>query len=515
MLQPTMAGAQTANTNVVAYYEALPNEAVQNQQVTFDATGTYQYADAASRTKQPETALSYSWDFGDGSKATGKTVQHAYPKIGRYETKLTVKGAGGSTDTMSIPVEVIGSTFLGPVLDAIPAPDASDGNFDLKWNFENTREGFRHFRVEESFDFRNLFSDDAEKLDNWTASQGTGAPSWQPSDSPTQKFRGNMRRSGARSFWVGQSPPFAPPVTSTNSYLTLKSPITIPAEGDPELQYWSLFQNEGDDQGRLEVALTTGSTPADQLQWEAVDVIQATNTALGGSDPAVCDPSNPDTLAEGFASRRADLTPFKGKQILIRFNYALGAENRAASQPCGWYVDDISMYTGTWNVVGESSQPRFQVRNRPNLLWAYRVKGVYTDGVATAASNVEMANVTSGKNLPQAELLRCLKVLGNHILGSVEKDVLSGTSLDDVLCAFAGSDKIKGLTGNDTVFAGSGKDVLRGGPGNDLLLGEKGKDKLYGQSGKDRLKGGKKPDLLNGGKGKDKCAGRKDTEKSC
>ena len=67
MLQPEMAGAQTSNTDPVAYYEALPNEALVNQAVNFDATGTYQYSNVATRTMEPDSALSYAWDFGDGS----------------------------------------------------------------------------------------------------------------------------------------------------------------------------------------------------------------------------------------------------------------------------------------------------------------------------------------------------------------------------------------------------------------------------------------------------------------
>ena len=511
MLQPTMAGTQTANTNVVAYYEALPNEAIQNQEVTFDAAGTYQYSNAAARTKQPDSALTYSWDFGDGTTGTGKLVKHAYAEIGRYQTKLTVTGAGGSTDTMTIPVEVVGSSFLGPVLDAIPAPDAADGNFDLNWDFEGTTDGLRHFRVEESFDFRSLLTDPAEDINaNWKPeTPEAGIQPWQHSDSSAQKFFGNARRSGARSFWTGFSAPFGPPAPAAapgKSILTLKTPISIPNEGDQELSYWSFFRNESDDSAQVQVAQTDGTTPPDQLQWDTVDEITDTvNTCVGTS---------PSTAAT-FTNRRVDLGGYAGKKVLVRFVYISGPSNPALSQPCGWYVDDISIYTGSWNAVAETSQQKYQVRNRPNLLWAYRVKGVYNDGVATAASNVETADVTSGQALPQGELLRCLKFPGNHILGSLKKDVLTGTPGDDVLCAFAGSDKIRGAGGDDVALASGGKDRVRGGKGNDLLLGEKANDRLYGQAGKDRLKGGKGEDRLNGGKGRDRCAGNKDTERSC
>jgi PKD repeat protein len=112
MLQPEMAGAQTRNADVVAYYEALPNEAFVNENVTFDASETYQYADPTTRELVPEGELTYTWNFGDGNTVTGtgpafKVVQHPYTTAGTYQSTLTVTGRGGSSDTMTIPVVVI------------------------------------------------------------------------------------------------------------------------------------------------------------------------------------------------------------------------------------------------------------------------------------------------------------------------------------------------------------------------------------------------------------------------
>jgi hypothetical protein len=214
---------------------------------------------------------------------------------------------------------------------------------------------------------------------------------WQSSDSGTPKLRGNQARSGQRSFWTGLSPnDFNPGVQGATSILTLNAPIAVPAGGDPQLAYWSVFQNEGDDQGRVEVALTDGTTTGD---WMAVDVIQATNTALGQTDPQICDPSNPETLSRGFENRHASLAAFAGKVLFVRFVYLLGAENRTASQPCGWYVDDVSLQNGTFAEIGTTAAQTFDVRNRLNATYGYRVVGVYTDGVATAPSNVETATV--------------------------------------------------------------------------------------------------------------------------
>ena len=509
MLQPEMAGAQTATTAPVAYYEALPNEAIVNQGVTFDATGTYQYANVATRVKEPESALGYEWEFGDGSTGTGKTLQHSYDEVGRYTTKLTVTGAGGQTDTMSIPVEVIGSNFVGPVLEAIPPAEAEDGNFGLTWAFEGDTDGFDRFGIEESRDYRSLLTDGAEDITlNWNVEPPTGGiEPWQHSDSGTEKFFGNAFHSEPRSFWTGYPPPFPQQPSPGTSVLTLKNPITIPAQGDAELSYWSFFRNESDDSAQVQVALTTGSTPADQLDWNTVDSFQdATNTCVGTSP----------SVATDFENRRIDVSQFKGKQILVRFVYISGPTNPALSQPCGWYVDDISLFHGTWNQIGTSKEKSFTVTDRPNGTLGYRVKGIYNDGVATQASNVEVAEVTKSKSLPNAELARCLKAAGNPIIGSAGKDRLTGTNGKDVLCGFGGKDRFNGKGGNDIIFAGGGNDVARGSGGNDVIRGEKGKDTLVGGKVNDRLKGGKQADILKGGPGKDKCGNKaEDTRRQC
>jgi PKD repeat protein/Zn-dependent M28 family amino/carboxypeptidase len=401
MLQPEMAGAQTSSTAVVAYYEALPNEALQNQNVTFDASETYQYADPTTQALVPQSELTYTWDFGDGTTGTGRVVEHAYANIGRYTTRLTVTGRGGSMDSMTVPVNIIGSNFVGPVLDAIPPADARDGTFALNWDFTATRDGFSHFRIDESKNILRLFSEDAEAAPTvkWVVSVAPASSTtqpWQESDSATLKFRtDNPHRSGAQSYWTGVSPQdFNPGPANVNSILTMKTPVTIPTiiGGDPELSFFSLFQSEGDDQGRVEIAQV--DTLGNVGEFQAIDVQQAVNVAVGQEDPLVCDPSRPDeVLAQGFTARRISLAPYEGKTVLIRFVYFLGAENRVLSQPCGWFIDDIQMTTGTWSPIGTSTTETFQVTGRKNGQFGYRVLGVYTDNVSTAPSNAEIVFV--------------------------------------------------------------------------------------------------------------------------
>ncbi|MDQ3995422.1 MAG: M28 family peptidase, partial [Gemmatimonadota bacterium] len=113
MLQHDQGGAQATNRDVVAYYEALPNEAFRHEPVKFDASGSYQYAASGSRERVSEDDLEFRWDFGDGSgPAYGKVVQHAYTGIGVFQSKLTVENVKtGAKDTMSLPITVENSSL--------------------------------------------------------------------------------------------------------------------------------------------------------------------------------------------------------------------------------------------------------------------------------------------------------------------------------------------------------------------------------------------------------------------
>jgi len=398
MLQPEMGGGQTANGDVVAYYEALPNEALTDQAVRFDASGTYQYADPATRAKVPADQLEYTWDFGDGTTGTGREVSHAYAQIGVYRSRLTVRNtATGQTDTVAVPITVEGSNFTAPVLKK-PAAEDEDGTFPLAWTFDKaTRKGFERYRVEESTDYTVAFREDAEAPveTRWAVAKPTNsamAP-WQRSDSSTRKVRGNQAAEGKTSYWAGFATENIPPaqvVQQGVSQMTLKERFLVP-KGGGTLSFASIYQMEGDDRGVVEIAAAEAPE-----QFQQVLALFPTNTAAGQQDPKTCDPSNPETFTGGFERESVDIGQYAGQEIILRFKLVSGAENRALSQPCGWYVDDISVAGGTFQFVGESLEEKFEVRNRTAGTYAYRVRGVYADGVRTAASNVETVKVTKG-----------------------------------------------------------------------------------------------------------------------
>ncbi|CAM5672653.1 ThuA domain-containing protein [Streptomyces violaceorubidus] len=53
--------------------------------------------------------LTYSWDFGDGTKGEGLTPTHQYKKVGTYSATFTAKDPEGNTGHASVRI-VVGNT---------------------------------------------------------------------------------------------------------------------------------------------------------------------------------------------------------------------------------------------------------------------------------------------------------------------------------------------------------------------------------------------------------------------
>jgi chitinase len=95
---------QSADDSVVAFFED-PTPNVNGGTHTFDASGSYRYADATSRTLTTGADLSYSWSFGDGTTGTGRVIEHDFASESGHIVTLTVTDpATGQSDTMSLKV---------------------------------------------------------------------------------------------------------------------------------------------------------------------------------------------------------------------------------------------------------------------------------------------------------------------------------------------------------------------------------------------------------------------------
>lgn len=195
-----------------------------------------------------------------------------------------------------------------------------------------------------------LLADDmeAEIETKWVIGEptsGTVTP-WQKSDSTHPKVRGNQANAGSTSYWAGPTESGMHPADPTEgeSHLISKAPIVIPADGKTTVSFFSLFQNEGDDSGTFEVALS--SDTKSKNAWKKVAAVKLETSSA--TDPnyvsGYCN-TRPEVHVQGFEEVKGDLTAFAGKEVFVRFNYKLGGENRQTSYPCGWYVDDLKVTT--------------------------------------------------------------------------------------------------------------------------------------------------------------------------
>ena len=93
---------------------SAPTVAITNGSAAY-AQNTVRFS--ASSTDPAGRALSFTWDFGDGSSpVTGDTVAHTYPAAGTYNLKLTASNTAGGATTSTIPIQVLSSAPSAPQL---------------------------------------------------------------------------------------------------------------------------------------------------------------------------------------------------------------------------------------------------------------------------------------------------------------------------------------------------------------------------------------------------------------
>jgi len=59
-------------------------------------------------------ALSYRWDFGDGTTADGPRTTHTYTRNGDFTVRLTAEGLDGVPARQSFTVKVTGTLTMAP-----------------------------------------------------------------------------------------------------------------------------------------------------------------------------------------------------------------------------------------------------------------------------------------------------------------------------------------------------------------------------------------------------------------
>jgi PKD repeat protein len=83
----------------------LPPLAVVTAPVTATVSQTITF-DGSASTDNDGSIVSYGWDFGDGTTATGDIVPHLYEIAGTYLVSLTVTDNDGLTTTVMASIEI-------------------------------------------------------------------------------------------------------------------------------------------------------------------------------------------------------------------------------------------------------------------------------------------------------------------------------------------------------------------------------------------------------------------------
>jgi len=131
-LTVTDPGGQTASDAVSITVEA--NQAPTADIVASSASGTAQSPvafDGSGSTDPNGDQLSYHWDFGDGTSASGVQVEHAYAEAGTYTAALTVSD-GELSDTAQVTITVAAAPSA-PDAPVLQATAGADGTVTLDW----------------------------------------------------------------------------------------------------------------------------------------------------------------------------------------------------------------------------------------------------------------------------------------------------------------------------------------------------------------------------------------------
>ena len=97
--EPCSFPVQVDNTPPAIRLRPVGGDPAPGSRLQFDGSDTSDIDD-------PPGALAFSWDFGDGSSATGVKASHAYSKEGRYTVTLTVNDSAEGISTKTATVDV-------------------------------------------------------------------------------------------------------------------------------------------------------------------------------------------------------------------------------------------------------------------------------------------------------------------------------------------------------------------------------------------------------------------------
>lgn len=126
--------------------------------------------DAAVRfTNQSSDAVSYLWDFGDGTFSTEENPVHLYKESGQYEVSLTITDAGGCTSTVQYGLYKV--YIPGLLIPNVFSPNGDGINDDFKIKYDG-KEMFT-MKVYDRWG-RLMFEDENSPVNGWNGIAKSG-----------------------------------------------------------------------------------------------------------------------------------------------------------------------------------------------------------------------------------------------------------------------------------------------------------------------------------------------------
>lgn len=126
---------ETNNVVALPVQLTLQTGAPLNATFLYSSSGNFNYAFF----NYTPGVTSYSWDFGDGTTATGNFPQHTYSVTGQYTVTLTVSnGNCSSSSTQVITITPVSITDINSGINSIQLyPNPSKENFTLEYTLLN------------------------------------------------------------------------------------------------------------------------------------------------------------------------------------------------------------------------------------------------------------------------------------------------------------------------------------------------------------------------------------------
>jgi bacillolysin len=275
--------------------------------------------------------------------------------------KFAQEGCNGRDGWYVDDIKVSSCAVLeAPVLSAgtdYENPD-TDGTFTLNWTRPDGATGPDQVQVSEA-SCAPILTDDAETdLSKWVVTtEGDGAQAWDQS--------GTKVHGGANSFFATYSngSDAAQLGNVPAMILTLKDAVAIPVAGETALNYFEWVVHEGDDSIFVEVSTDGGAT------WA---VLRQDQRFMGPEEAA------PLLVSEPMAERSHSLAAYKGQSVKVRFRLQSGGEDRPASSPFGWYLDDIAIVNDNWADIASTAATTRTLVGQAVGSRCYRVRSTYT-----------------------------------------------------------------------------------------------------------------------------------------